>query len=98
MCSSDLCLLLTGSLTAQQVAPAQQPSNLPAVPAALAGNPPANQAAAQPVRITATSLNGYWAGVGYLDEQKLEAKGSREQDIIDGYRDMLTEIRRLFTV
>ena len=31
-------------------------------------------------------------------EQKLEAKGSREQDIIDGYRDMLTEIRRLFTV
>jgi hypothetical protein len=68
------CLFIAGSVSAQQATPAQQPGNLPAVPAALAGNPQANQAAAQPVRITATSLNGYWAGVGYLDEQKLEAK------------------------
>jgi len=67
------CLFVAGSVSAQQAPPAQQPGNLPAVPAALAGNQPANQAT-QPVRITATSLNGYWAGVGYLDEQKLEAK------------------------
>lgn len=52
-----------------QAAPAQA-ATLPAVPAALAGN----QAAQQPIRITATSLNGYWAGVGFLDEQKLAAK------------------------
>lgn len=68
------CLFIAGSVSAQQAQQAQQPSNLPAVPAALAGNQPANQPPAQAVRITATSLNGYWAGVGYLDEQKLEAK------------------------
>jgi hypothetical protein len=67
------CLFVAGSVSAQQALPVQQPGNLPAVPAALAGNQPGNQAG-QPVRITATSLNGYWAGVGYLDEQKLEAK------------------------
>ena len=66
-------LLLTGGAMAQQL---QQPgANLPAVPAALAGKAqPATAATAQPVKLSATSLNGYWAGVGYLDEQKLAAK------------------------
>jgi hypothetical protein len=66
-------LLLTGGAMAQQL---QQPgASLPAVPAALAGRPqPAAGAVAQPVKISATSLNGYWAGVGFLDEQKLAAK------------------------
>ncbi len=66
-------LLLTGGAMAQQL---QQPGGaLPAVPAALAGKPSAaTTGQAQPVRITATALNGYWAGVGYLDEQKLAAK------------------------
>lgn len=68
------CLFIAGSVSAQQALPVQQPGTLPAVPAALAGNQPASPASAQPVRITATSLNGYWAGVGYLDEQKLDAK------------------------
>lgn len=68
------CLFVAGSVTAQQAPPVQQSGNLPAVPAALSGNQPANQVAAQPVRITPTTLNGYWAGVGYLDEQKLDAK------------------------
>ncbi len=65
-------LLVTSGAMAQQL---QQPGGaLPAVPAALAGKPAAAPSQAQPVRITATALNGYWAGVGYLDEQKLAAK------------------------
>lgn len=66
-------LCLAGGATAQQF---QQPASaLPDVPAALAGKSrPGADAPAQPVRISATSLNGYWAGVGFLDEQKLAAK------------------------
>lgn len=92
------CLFLTGSVSAQQALPTQQPGGLPAVPAALAGNQAAtqgaNQAAPQPVRITATLLNGYWAGVGYLDEQKLDAKLKATTD--EAQRKQLEEKANLF--